>query len=142
MRHRYVPRYSADPLLAYMGNRNRKPSGPRSEAAIMADLGISPQLMEELNAEVEAEKYLNKQNSSVNSEIKENEPMSLTVADNGGGDFERAPEGTHLATCYMLADIGTQATTYQGQEKHQKKIIIGWELPHEPMSDGRPFAIT
>lgn len=68
--------------------------------------------------------------------------MSLTVADNGGGDFERAPEGTHLATCYMVADVGTQTTVFNGQEKQQKKIIIGWELPHETMSDGRPFAIT
>lgn len=56
-------------------------------------------------------------------------------------DFELPPAGTFLATCYRVIDIGTQETTYQGKPKKQHKIIVGWELPDEKMSDGRPFTI-
>lgn len=64
--------------------------------------------------------------------------MALIAKDTGSGDFERAPQGTHLAICYMVADIGLQA----GQYGAKHKVVIGWELPHEKMSDGRPFACS
>lgn len=56
-------------------------------------------------------------------------------------DFELPPAGTHLAVCYRVIDLGTQDSTYQGQAKRQHKIMVGWELPDEKMSDGRPFTI-
>ncbi len=55
MKRRFIPKYTSDPLWKHMGNRNRKPSVQRTEAEIAADLGISPKLMEELKAEVEAD---------------------------------------------------------------------------------------
>jgi hypothetical protein len=55
--------------------------------------------------------------------------------------FERCPEGTHLAVCYEVIDLGTQQIEYQGVNKLQRKIWIGWELPNETMSDGRPFVV-
>lgn len=64
--------------------------------------------------------------------------MSLIVKDTGGGDFQMAPVGNHVAVCYMVVDLGMQQTNFG--EKH--KILIGWELVHEMMEDGRPFVIS
>ena len=57
------------------------------------------------------------------------------------GDFERCPPGNHLAVCYEVIDLGTQETVFQNEVKQQRKVWIGWETPHEAMSDGRPFVI-
>ena len=67
--------------------------------------------------------------------------MEIPKPSEGGGDFELAPTGTHLAICYRVIDLGTQETTWEGQTKHAHKVLIGWELPDEKMSDGRPFII-
>lgn len=65
----------------------------------------------------------------------------MFMPQNSGGDFELAPEGTHLAVCYRVVDLGTQMVEWQGQKKPQHKILISWELPDEKMDDGRPFTI-
>lgn len=61
----------------------------------------------------------------------------------GGADFERVPTGTHLAVCYRFIDLGTQEVTWQGDTKHQRKVMISWELPNELMKTGdyagKPF---
>lgn len=56
--------------------------------------------------------------------------------------FALPPAGTHLATCYRVIDLGTQNTTYKGQQKQQHKVLLSWELPDEKMEDGRPFTIS
>lgn len=61
---------------------------------------------------------------------------------NSGGDFTPPPEGTHLAVCYRVIDLGTQQVEWQGTTKHQHKILLSWELPDERMDDGRPFTIS
>jgi hypothetical protein len=61
-----------------------------------------------------------------------------TTAKDAGGDFELTPAGTHLAICYMVADLGHQETSYG----MKPKIVIGWELPAELMTDGRPFGAS
>lgn len=61
-----------------------------------------------------------------------------TTAKDAGGDFELTPAGTHLAICYMVADLGYQETSFGVKPK----IVIGWELPAELMTDGRPFAAS
>lgn len=53
--------------------------------------------------------------------------MALMVTDTGGGDFKLVPQGTHIAVCFLVADIGMQETSYG--LKH--KVIVGWELPQE-----------
>lgn len=68
--------------------------------------------------------------------------MSLTISSDGGGNFEMAPAGTHLATCYRIIDLGTQKTNWQGQEKAQPKVLIAWELAGDKMADGRPFTVS
>lgn len=63
---------------------------------------------------------------------------------NSGGDFEKAPEGMHVARCFRIIDCGTHL-----DEKWKKSKRIGWlffELPlalMEPDEKGnqRPFVI-
>lgn len=72
----------------------------------------------------------------------------MIASDNGGGgSFEQAPEGTHLARCYKLIDLGTQVREFPGSEpKKNRQIIIGWELPGELMTTGefagQPFTAS
>ena len=51
------------------------------------------------------------------------------------GDFKTVPAGLHLARCYRIIDLGTQRSEYDGQEKHQRTIMLGWEL-HGKDDDG------
>ena len=57
---------------------------------------------------------------------KENE-MALNVSDSGSGGFKVAPQGTHIAVCNIIVDLGVQETPYGN--KHQ--LYIRWELPGE-----------
>ena len=65
----------------------------------------------------------------------------VTMPKNEGGEFETVPEGTHLATCYRVIDLGTQETSFEGQKSTKRQVMLSWELPKELMSDGRPFTI-
>lgn len=58
-----------------------------------------------------------------------------------GADFELPPQGSHIAVCYRVVDLGTQETNFQGKVSHKPKILISWELPEELMQNGRPFTI-
>ena len=60
----------------------------------------------------------------------------------GGTDYAPAPAGTHLGVCYRVLDLGTQRIEYMGEVKKQRKLLIAWELPEEPMEDGKPFSIS
>lgn len=53
--------------------------------------------------------------------------MAINVSDKGGGDFKRLPEGTHLAVCDMVIDLGIQPTSFG--DKH--KIFLRWQVPGE-----------
>ena len=70
----------------------------------------------------------------------------MKASDSGGGTFEQAPEGTHMARCYKLIDLGTQLREFQGEAKKSRQIIIGWELPGELMTTGeyagQPFTTS
>lgn len=54
--------------------------------------------------------------------------MALIVRDYGGGDFDPIPQGTHLAACNLVADVGVQSS---GRYAPRPKIYLRWELPHE-----------
>lgn len=66
--------------------------------------------------------------------------------DNGGGDFEQPPIGTHVARCIKVIDIGTQKSEYQGQANIRRQTIIAWELPNELITEGdyagKPFTVS
>lgn len=67
-------------------------------------------------------------------------------SDSGGGDFEQAPAGTHVARCIRLIDIGTQFGEYQGKPNALRKVVVTWELPNERMTEGeyagKPFLVN
>ena len=55
--------------------------------------------------------------------------MSLTVSGSSATNFPPIPEGTYLAVCYMLVDLGMQYNeTYKTTSK---KLLVGWEIPTE-----------
>ena len=57
--------------------------------------------------------------------------MGTTATDSGGGgDFTPAPEGTHIARCVRVIDLGTQPGSQQYPTPKQK-VLIAWELPNE-----------
>lgn len=55
--------------------------------------------------------------------------MSLTVSAKATEKMPPIPEGTYLAVCNMLVDLGDQYNEQFG--KTQRKVLIGWELPEE-----------
>lgn len=67
-------------------------------------------------------------------------------ADSGGGDFEPAPVGNHVARCVKIIDLGTQKGEYQGTPLIRRQVTIAWELPQEIMTDGagkgKPFLVS
>lgn len=71
--------------------------------------------------------------------------MGLTVSDSGGGgDFAPCPEGTHVARCVRLIDLGMQPGSAQFPDpKHQVQFV--WEVPDEVVIIGgeeRPTLLT
>lgn len=72
--------------------------------------------------------------------------MPLIAKDGSGDDFEKTPTGTHIARCYQVVAIGTHKFVYQGKEKSNFQVIIGWELPTKLMTEGdfagQPFAVS
>lgn len=66
----------------------------------------------------------------------------MKLPKNDKTDFEIAPAANHVACCFKLIDLGTQKVEWQGTEKLQRKVLIGWELTNEMMADGRPFVIS
>lgn len=66
--------------------------------------------------------------------------MGTVAKASSGNDFEIPSAGAVVGRCYMVADLGTQDTSFQGKPKKAHKIMLSWELA-ETMSDGRPFAI-
>jgi hypothetical protein len=70
----------------------------------------------------------------------------MIAKDSGGGSFEQAPAGTHVARCYKLIDLGTTLQEFQGEAKKRHQVLIGWELPNELMTTGefagQPFTAS
>lgn len=70
--------------------------------------------------------------------------MSLTVTQGNQQEFEITPEGTYIARCFKVIDLGTQTVEWMGEKKFQQKVLVSWELldPATKMKDDRPFAVT
>ena len=69
--------------------------------------------------------------------------MAIKTSNAGGGDFEKAPEGMHIARCYKIVDCGTHLNPTFGKE--QRLAWVYWELPKTLMKNGeyagKPFII-
>jgi hypothetical protein len=48
----------------------------------------------------------------------------------GGGDFKRAPSGSHISVCNLVADCGLQPGS-QAFPKPKRKLYIRFEIPSE-----------
>ena len=55
--------------------------------------------------------------------------MSLTVNSGSAATYDPISEGTHLAVCNMLIDLGVQKSETYGTSS--RKVLIGWEIPDE-----------
>lgn len=55
--------------------------------------------------------------------------MSLTVNSGSAASFDPISEGTHLAICNMLIDLGMQFS--ETFKTSARKVLIGWEIPDE-----------
>lgn len=60
--------------------------------------------------------------------------MSLTASESGGGDFTPVAEGTHIARCVRIIDLGVQPGSLQYPESKQKVLFV-WEVPGEQETD-------
>jgi hypothetical protein len=58
--------------------------------------------------------------------------MPLYVRDQGGKDFEKVPQGVHIAVCNMVVDVGQQANKRYGKSQH--KVYVRWEIPGKRIS--------
>ena len=69
----------------------------------------------------------------------------MYIPEPSGGDFELAPAGAHVATCFRFIDLGMQLIDYQGQKKTQRKVLLSWELSEERLTKGefagQPFTV-
>ena len=70
------------------------------------------------------------------------------IATGSNKEFKQVPEGSHMARCYRVIDLGTQRWEYQGEPQIGRKVLIAWELFGEsddgtPMTtdDGQPLTI-
>ena len=68
----------------------------------------------------------------------------MIVTDTGGSAFTPCPAGSYLARCVQLIDLGTQASTFEGQEKRARKVLVAWEVLDDECrrDDGQPFVLS
>lgn len=60
------------------------------------------------------------------------------IATGSNKEFKPTPEGSHMAVCHRVIDLGTQRWEYQGEPQIGRKVLIGWEL-HGEADDGTPL---
>lgn len=70
--------------------------------------------------------------------------MGRYASDTGsGGTFQQAPEGSHLARCIKIIDLGTQRNEFEGEVKIKPQVLMSFELPGEPSeADGMPLQVS
>ena len=72
--------------------------------------------------------------------------MGRFASNKGGGEFQQAPIGTHIARCIRLIDLGTQRGEYQGKVTMRNQVLVMWELPQELATEGeqegKPFIVS
>ena len=57
--------------------------------------------------------------------------MPLLPTPQSKKNYDPVPEGNHVARVYQLIEIGHILIEWEGQEKIQRKVSIGWEFPLE-----------
>jgi hypothetical protein len=72
--------------------------------------------------------------------------MAIYATDKGTVSVP-APEGTHIARCIQVIDIGSHKAVFDGDERTRRKVRIAWELPTElhvfdPERGEEPFVVS
>lgn len=58
--------------------------------------------------------------------------MSLIAKEDGEKRAKTmVPEGTHIARCYAVVDLGTHDDTYKGVDRKRRKVILSFEFPNQ-----------
>lgn len=60
----------------------------------------------------------------------------------GGGDFQDVEPGNYAGRCYRVIELGTTHQEFNSEIKTRNRLMISFELPGEPMDDGRPHSVT
>ena len=70
--------------------------------------------------------------------------MGRYATETGGGDFQHAPVGTHVARCIRLIDLGTQQGEWMGKPIFKNQVLVMWELCNEMMEgeEKKPFIVS
>ena len=70
--------------------------------------------------------------------------MSLTYSEEKQGDFTPIEPGTYAARCSAIIDLGTQESTYDGETKAARKVMLSFEIvdPDARRADGTPFKVS
>ena len=63
-------------------------------------------------------------------------------AENTGTSREPVEPGTYMGRCYQMIHIGHVLETIQGTEKKLNKVRLGFELPTELQTNGRPSVLS
>ena len=68
----------------------------------------------------------------------------VIISDSGAAAFTPCPPGSYLARCSRIIDLGTQATDYQGQAKHARKVLISFAVLDDEVrrDDGEPYLLS
>lgn len=90
---------------------------------------------EELSQDPGYEQWLDDLDSKTYQQ--QEEEMSLISKTGASEDFKLVSEGTHLARCYLMVDIGLQETPFGDKEQ----VVLYWEISEQKMDDGRPMII-
>ncbi len=65
----------------------------------------------------------------------------MLIASTTASSYEPPPTGAQIARCLKVIDLGTQTSEFDGKAKHQRKVLLTWELVEQD-STGKPFQIS
>ncbi|MBC8546480.1 hypothetical protein H8711_05970 [Clostridiaceae bacterium NSJ-31] len=58
---------------------------------------------------------------------------------------EPVAEGPHIAICISIIDLGIQEISFQGESKQQRRVMLTWEIPDDPIEkdgEAKPKVIS
>ena len=70
--------------------------------------------------------------------------MALTVSEGATGAYTPPEAGTFPARCCALIDLGTQTSTFEGETKAARKILVSFEITDSDnrRDDGSPHIVS
>lgn len=67
----------------------------------------------------------------------------IVVRDEGGGTFAPHPDGSFMAVCADVIDLGEKVETYPGTpERLVRKCVIVWQTGERNEDTGKPYELT